>query len=76
MNSPTEHTVDPTGSITEQIANAARIHRELESDGLQVRFLSDAGGARRIELRESDGDMVRELSIAEALDLAAGGVTA
>ena len=76
MNSPTDHTGDPTGSISEQIEIAGRVHRELESEGLQVRFLSDADGARRIELRERDGEMVRELSLAETLDLAAGGVLA
>ena len=76
MNSPTDHTLDPTGSISEQIEVAGRVHRELERDGLEVRFLSDVHGARRIELRERDGEMVRELSIAETLDLAAGGVLA
>jgi hypothetical protein len=76
MNSPTDHIVDPNGSISEQIETAGRVHRELELDGLQVRFLSDVHGARRIELRERDGELVRELSIVEALDLAAGGVLA
>jgi hypothetical protein len=76
MSSPTDHTIDPLGSIQDQIAGAVRVHRDLEDQGLQVRFLSDVHGARRIELRERDGEMVRELSIADVLDLAAGSVAA
>jgi hypothetical protein len=76
MSSPTDHILDPTGSIQDQIALAGRVHRDLESEGLQVRFLSDIHGARRIELRERDGEMLRELSIVEVLDLAAGSVAA
>jgi hypothetical protein len=76
MSSPAEHILDPTGSMPEQIAVAGRVYRDLESEGLQVRFLTDIHGARRIELRETDGELVRELSILETMDLAAGSVAA
>jgi hypothetical protein len=58
--------------VLEQIAAAAGIDEELRERGHQVRFSTAEDGSRSIELQDCYGNPVRVLSIAEALELAAG----
>jgi hypothetical protein len=62
----------PPPYVLEQIAAAASIDEELRDSGHQVRFSTAEDGSRSIELQDRDGNPVRALSIAEALEVAAG----
>ena len=63
----------PPPELLEQIAVAGRIEEELREGGRQLRFSPAANGERmRIELIDRDGNAMRSLSTAEALELAAG----
>ncbi len=62
----------PPPYVLEQIATAAGIDEELREGGHQVRFSTASDGRTAIEVHDSDGNAVRGLSIAEALELAAG----
>jgi hypothetical protein len=62
----------PPPYVLEQIAAAASIDEELRYSGHQVRFSTVADGPTSIELQDRDGNHVRALSIAEALEVAAG----
>jgi len=63
----------PPPELLEQIAAAGRIEQQLREDGHQLRFSRAASGERtKIELVDRDGNAMRSLSTAEALELAAG----
>ncbi len=63
----------PPPEVFDQIAAAARFHEQLREDGHQLRFFGGAPGEQtRIEVHDCDGNAVRTLSTAEALELAAG----
>jgi hypothetical protein len=62
----------PPPYVLEQIAAAGRIDEELRDGGHQLRFLTAEDGRTRIELQDRDGNPHRTLSVAEALELAAG----
>ncbi|HEY4809466.1 MAG TPA: hypothetical protein VIH71_00265 [Solirubrobacteraceae bacterium] len=63
----------PPPELLEQIAVAGAIEEQLRESGRQLRFSLQANGERtRIELVDCDGNVMRRLSTAEALELAAG----
>jgi hypothetical protein len=63
----------PPPELLEQIAAAGEIEEQLRSGGHRLRFSSAPSGQRtRIDVCDCDGNAVRALSTAEALDLAAG----
>ncbi|HTC72606.1 MAG TPA: hypothetical protein VK655_06930 [Solirubrobacteraceae bacterium] len=62
----------PPPYVLEQIAAAGRIDEALRDAGEHVRFLTADDGRTSIELQDRDGNAHRTLSVAEALELAAG----
>jgi hypothetical protein len=62
----------PPPELLEQIAAAGRIEEQLRENGHQLRFSVAAGQRMKIELVDCDGNAMRSLSAAEALELAAG----
>jgi hypothetical protein len=63
----------PPPELLEQIAVAGAIEEQLRESGRQLRFSLDVDGERtRIELVDCDGNAMRRLSTAEALEVAAG----
>jgi hypothetical protein len=63
----------PPAEVLDQIAAAGRIEEQLREGGHQLRFSAAAQGERiRIEIHDHEGNPVRTLSTAEALELAAG----
>jgi hypothetical protein len=63
----------PPPQVLEQIAAAGRIHEQLREAGHHLRFFAAACGERaRIELHDGEGSIVRGISAAEAIELAAG----
>jgi hypothetical protein len=64
----------PPPEVLEQMADAAQRYDELTSQGRELRFARDAeSGRTRIEVRDRAGHLVKTLSPAQALDVAAGG---
>lgn len=63
----------PPPEVLEEIAAARRTNEELCAHGRRVRFTQDEqSGCPKVELLDEQGKMLRKLSIAEALDMAAG----
>jgi hypothetical protein len=63
----------PPPDLLEQIAAAGEIEEQLRSGGHRLRFSSMPSGQRTlIEVCDCDGNAVRTVSAAEALDIAAG----
>jgi hypothetical protein len=63
----------PPEEVLEQMAHADAINRRLRERGLQLTFaLSADGCSLQIELRDTSGELLRVLSAAEAVELAAG----
>jgi hypothetical protein len=63
----------PPPELLEQLRAAGVIEQQLREGGRQLRFTpAEPGGRTRIEIHDSDGTPVRSLSVAEALELAAG----
>ncbi|HTA13495.1 MAG TPA: hypothetical protein VK781_01395 [Solirubrobacteraceae bacterium] len=63
----------PPAGVLEEIAAAGRTSEELRASGRIVRFARDEQSGRvTVELRGREGNMLRALSIAETLDIAAG----
>jgi hypothetical protein len=63
----------PPPELLEQIAVAGAIEEQLRESGRRLRFSLHADGERtRIELVDCDGNAMRRLSTAEALEVAAG----
>ena len=63
----------PPPEVIDDIAQAALAYDELQESGRELAFMAGAEGERvGVEVRDSDGNALEALSIAEALDLAAG----
>ena len=62
----------PPPEVLEEIAAAARVEKSLRADGQRLRFRTTPDQPTTIELDEGDGEPVRLLSVAEALDIATG----
>jgi hypothetical protein len=64
----------PPPEVLEQMAQAARTHAQLSAQGRELRFLRDEqSGRTRIEVRDRGGNVLKTLSPAQALEVAAGG---
>lgn len=64
----------PPPEVLEQMASAAQRYDELTAQGRELRFARDQeSGRTRIEVRDRGGRLVKTLSPAQALDVAAGG---
>jgi hypothetical protein len=63
----------PPPEVYEAMGRAAQTHAQLSAQGRELRFLRDAqGGHTRIEVRDRDGNVLKTLSPAQALAIAAG----
>ena len=63
----------PPPQVLDEIAAAAGVHEQLRESGCHVRFFTAAAGERaRLEIRDDDGNVVRSVSMTEAVELAAG----
>lgn len=76
MSSPirliTDFTSPPPG-LLEEIAQAALAYDELYASGHELTFTPGAAGERvAVEVRDTGGNVLETLSIADAFDVAAG----
>jgi hypothetical protein len=63
----------PPQEVLDQMASAARTHEALSAQGRELRFSRDEqSGRTRIEVRDRGGNVLRTLSPAQALEVAAG----
>jgi hypothetical protein len=63
----------PPQEMLDQMASAMQIHDQLSSQGRELRFARDAqSGRTRIEVRDRGGNVLRTISPAQALEVAAG----
>jgi len=63
----------PPSEVYEAMERAAQTHAQLAAQGRELRFLRDAqGGHTRIEVRDRGGNVLKTLSPAQALAVAAG----
>jgi hypothetical protein len=63
----------PPQDVLDQMDQAAQRYESLSSQGLELRSVHNAqSGATTFEVRDAHGDVLKRLSLAEALDLAAG----
>ncbi len=63
----------PPAEVLDQIASAGRIHEQLHRAGEELAFVAGAPGEPvRIEVRDRQGNTLRTLSVAEAMEIAAG----
>jgi uncharacterized FlaG/YvyC family protein len=63
----------PPQQVLDEMAAAARVHETLRSSGRELHFSHDAASGRiTIEVRDRAGQVLRTISPAEALDVAAG----
>ncbi len=63
----------PPQEVLDQMAGAAQTHAALSAQGRELRFSRDEhSGRTRIEVRDRGGNVLRTLSPAEALEVAAG----
>jgi hypothetical protein len=64
----------PPQEVLDQMATAAQRYDELTAQGRELRFARDQeSGRTRIEVRDRAGHLMKTLSPAQALDVAAGG---
>jgi hypothetical protein len=64
----------PPPEVLEQMARADAINTRLRASGRQLSFaLSADGCSLQIELRDTEGNLLRILSAEEAIEIAAGG---
>lgn len=62
----------PPPEVIDEILAAHELCKELHEGGYQLRFFaSPDGGRTRIELHDTDGNVVSSLTIAQALEIAA-----
>lgn len=62
----------PPPAVLDQIAAAGKIEERLREDGRQLRFSTGQDGHTIIEVRDNTGETIERLSVAEALEVAAG----
>jgi hypothetical protein len=63
----------PPQEVLEQMASAAQRHEALSTQGRELRFSRDEqSGRTRIEVRDRGGNVLKTLSPAQALEVAAG----
>ncbi|HUN77613.1 MAG TPA: hypothetical protein VMU32_01700 [Solirubrobacteraceae bacterium] len=63
----------PPPEVLDEMAKAAAVYDELSTQGRELRFARDAASGRtQIEVRDRSGNLLGQLSPAQALDLAAG----
>jgi hypothetical protein len=63
----------PPQGVLDEMASAARVHDALRAQGRELRFAHDGqSGRMRIEVRDAAGAVLRTISPAQALDMAAG----
>jgi hypothetical protein len=63
----------PPQEVLDEMASAAQTHAALSAQGRELRFSHDEqSGRTRIEVRDRGGNVLRTLSPAEALEVAAG----
>jgi hypothetical protein len=62
----------PPPEVLEQMAHAQRTFEQLAAQGHSVQFGHDSAGRAAVEVRDGDGRLVQSMSLAEAVDLAAG----
>jgi hypothetical protein len=63
----------PPRQVLDEMATAARVHDGLRAMGRELRFAHDESSGRiTIEVRDHGGRVLRTISPAEALDVAAG----
>lgn len=63
----------PPREVLDEMANAARVHHALRAHGRELHFAHDGqSGRMTIEVRDAAGRVLRAISPAEALDVAAG----
>ncbi len=62
----------PPTEVLDQIAAAGRISRQLRESGHELRFSEGQGGRVKVELSDSEGKTVKDMSVSEALEIAAG----
>lgn len=63
----------PPAEVLDQMTQAAHRYAELSSQGRELRFVRDESSGRpAIEVRDRSGNLLKRLSPAEALDVAAG----
>ena len=63
----------PPQEVLDQMASASRTHEALSAQGRELRFSRDAqSGRTRIEVRDRAGNVLKTLSPAQALEVAAG----
>ncbi|HWX44137.1 MAG TPA: hypothetical protein VNY52_02320 [Solirubrobacteraceae bacterium] len=64
----------PPQEVLDQMAGAAQTYEQLSAQGRELRFARDEqSGHIRIEVRDRQGNVLRTLSPAQALEVAAGG---
>jgi hypothetical protein len=67
--------VAPPPEVLEAIDAAGRVARELHATGRELRFTPPApgeGGRVKVEVRDLDGNVLREIPPSESLDIATG----
>lgn len=63
----------PPADVLEQVEAAGKVNDQLRESGMELRFSGDGEGARTtIELVDRSGRTIRTLTVAEALEIAAG----
>ncbi len=62
----------PPPEVIEQMARAQHTYEALAAQGRSLHFGQDSAGRTIVELRDHDGQLVRTLSLGEAVDLASG----
>ncbi len=63
----------PPTEVLDQMAHAARTYETLSSQGRELRFVRDeTSGRTAVEVRDRSGNFLKRLSLAQALDVAAG----
>ncbi|MFL5816410.1 MAG: hypothetical protein ACJ76L_02300 [Conexibacter sp.] len=65
----------PPPEVLEAMDAAGRVARELHATGRELRFVPPQGGAGgriRVEVRDLDGNVLREIPPSELLDVATG----
>ena len=65
----------PPPEVSAEVQGAARAAAHLHDLGRELRFEQDDDGSLRVELRDHDGNVLRQVPTAEIFDFAAGKVT-